>query len=144
MRTSSALGIAQLAAKAFREETVDEVYMVYTQFVSALTQEVHALQILPLSDSISGGGQPSSYVIYEPSPLEVFDNIVPKYMTGLIYCAVLESYASEQGARRTAMEAASDNADEMIQNLSLSYNRARQAAITQELTEIIGGASAAE
>ena len=71
-------------------------------------------------------------------------SIIPQYLTGLIYGAVTESYASEQGARRTAMEAATGNAEDMIQNLSLSYNRARQAAITQELTEIVSGANAAQ
>ncbi len=83
-------------------------------------------------------------VIYEPSAETVFDRIVPEYVAGMIYGAALESFASEQGARRTAMESANDNANEMIADLSLSYNRARQGAITQEITEIVSGAQAAE
>ena len=83
-------------------------------------------------------------MIYEPSPAAVFASIIPQYVTGIIYGAVAESYASEQGARRTAMESATGNAEEMIKGLSLSYNRARQAAITQELTEIVSGANATQ
>ena len=79
-------------------------------------------------------------VLYEPSPEEVYDAIVPGYIAGMIYGAMCESVASEQGARRTAMDAASKNAAEMIEDLSLRYNRARQGAITQEITEIIAGA----
>ena len=82
-------------------------------------------------------------VLYEPSPQAVFDHIVPEYVAGMILGAVVESFASEQGARRTAMEAATDNADEMISDLSLRYNRARQGAITQEITEIVSGAQSA-
>lgn len=82
--------------------------------------------------------------VYEPSPESVFDAIVPKYITGMIFCAVVDSFASEQAARRIAMENASDNAGEMISGLSLMYNRARQASITQEITEIVGGAAAQE
>ena len=74
--------------------------------------------------------------VYDPSPEAVFDGMIPQYMSGLIYSAIVDSYASEQAARRTAMESASDNAGEMIDQLSLLYNRARQAVITQELTEI--------
>ena len=81
---------------------------------------------------------------YDPSPEAVFNRIVPRFTASLLQCAIVESYASEQGARRTAMESATDNADEMIASLSLLYNRARQASITQELTEIVGGANALE
>ena len=81
-------------------------------------------------------------VEYEPSPEAVFDKLVPRYVASLLYGAIVESFASEQASRRTAMENATDNATEMIDNLSLLYNRARQGAITQEITEIVGGASA--
>ncbi len=80
--------------------------------------------------------------MYEPSAESVFNAIVPDYISGIIYGAVVESFASEQGARRTAMESANDNAKEMVDTLSLSYNRARQAAITQEISEIVSGAGA--
>ena len=83
-------------------------------------------------------------MIYDPSPAAVFRSIIPQYLSGMVYGGVVESYASEQGARRTAMESATNNASDMIANLSLSYNRARQAAITQELNEIVSGANAAQ
>ena len=81
---------------------------------------------------------------YDPSPEAVFDSLIPKYLAGVLFGAVVDSFAAEQAARRTAMENATDNADEMINDLSLMYNRARQAAITQEITEIVGGASVQE
>jgi len=119
----------------------DEVSIIYTQFVSMLTQTPKAESLLPLK---SEGGQKRenlrTLVLYEPSPEEVYDAIVPGYIAGMIYGAMCESVASEQGARRTAMDAASKNAAEMIEDLSLRYNRARQGAITQEITEIVAGA----
>ena len=94
-----------------------------------------AVSVLPVKD-LGNGRKHSSLTEYDPSPEEVFDSLVPQYLTGLIYAAVVDSFASEQAARRTAMESASDNAEKMINGLSLLYNRARQAMITQELTEI--------
>ncbi|MBR6101575.1 MAG: ATP synthase F1 subunit gamma [Ruminococcus sp.] len=119
----------------FRCAYYDQVDLIYTTFISALTQEPVAVSVLPVTD-ISTGVKRKSLIEYDPSPEEVFDGLVPQYLTGLIYAAVVDSFASEQAARRTAMESASDNAEEMIANLSLLYNRARQAMITQELTEI--------
>ena len=84
-------------------------------------------------------GDPTCLTLYEPSSFEVFDAIIPEYLGGVIYGALCESVASEQGARRTAMDAATKNAEEMIGDLSLKYNRARQGAITQEITEIVAG-----
>ncbi|MDE6593329.1 MAG: ATP synthase F1 subunit gamma [Oscillospiraceae bacterium] len=112
----------------------------YTEFVSAITQQAVTKHLLPveLRDIEVSKALP----IYEPSVGEVFNHIVPRYITGMIFGAVVDSFASEQAARRNAMENASDNASEMISNLSLIYNRARQASITQEITEIVGGASA--
>ena len=81
-------------------------------------------------------------ILYEPSEESVFNRLVPKYMEGIIFSTIVDSYASEQGARRMAMESATDNAAEMIDDLDLQYNRARQAAITQEISEIVGGAEA--
>ena len=127
--------ISELIIEKFRCGYYDQVDMVYTTFVSALTQEPVATSVLPVTD-ISTGVRSKSLIEYDPSPEEVFDGLVPQYLTGLIYAAVVDSFASEQAARRTAMESASDNAEEMINNLSLLYNRARQAMITQELTEI--------
>ena len=119
----------------FRCAYYDQVDLIYTTFISALSQEPVAVSVLPVTD-ISTGVKSKSLIEYDPSPEEVFDGIVPQYLTGLIYAAVVDSFASEQAARRTAMESASDNAEEMIGSLSLLYNRARQAMITQELTEI--------
>ena len=84
----------------------------------------------------------SADILYEPSEESVFDTLVPKYLEGIIFSTIVDSYAAEQGARRTAMESATDNASEMIDDLELLYNRARQAAITQEISEIVGGAEA--
>lgn len=119
----------------------DEITVYYTEFISALTQAPLSMKILPLNAIKNETGVKNEWVHYEPSPEEVFEQIVPQFVHGVMYGSILESYASEQGARRTAMESASDNASEMIDNLSLSYNRARQAAITQEITEIVSGAN---
>ncbi len=127
--------IADEIIEKFRCAYYDQVDMVYTTFVSALTQEPVAVSVLPVQD-LATGVRSKSLTEYDPSPEEVFDGLIPQYLTGLIYAAVVDSFASEQAARRTAMESASDNAEEMINNLSLLYNRARQAMITQELTEI--------
>ena len=108
-----------------------------------MLQQAQSLAILPVDisqDNIKRKELP----IYEPSAEAVFNAIVPKYITGIIFGAVVDSFAAEQAARRTAMESASDNAGEMISNLSLIYNRARQSSITQEITEIVGGAAAQE
>lgn len=134
--------ISEEALKLFDSQEVDEVYLYYTQFISALTQEPFEMKVLPLTNitsKVEAAELKSSSWIYEPSPEGVFNAIVPDYITGMIYGAVVESFASEQGARRTAMESASDNADEIIDKLSLKYNRARQASITQEISEIVSG-----
>ena len=127
--------ISDLIIEKFRCGYYDQVDLVYTTFMSALTQEPVAMSVLPVED-LSTGVRSKSLIEYDPSPEEVFDGLVPQYLTGLIYAAVVDSFASEQAARRTAMESASDNAEKMISDLSLLYNRARQDMITQELTEI--------
>ena len=100
------------------------------------------MQLLPVSVEPKADDKPQGARVlteYDPSPEAVFNAVIPEYLHGVLYGAVVESYCSEQSARRMAMEAASDNASEMIENLNLSYNRARQAAITQEITEIVAG-----
>lgn len=130
--------MAKLLCKDFLNGTYDRILIGYTNFVSVLTQTPATLQLLPLhSPSGSGGLQTTQY---EPDSETVLNAIVPEYLGGLIYGALCESIASEQAARRTAMDAATKNADEMIDDLSLQYNRARQGAITQEITEIVAGA----
>jgi len=133
--------ISNLVTQGYLSGQFDEVSIIYTQFVSMLTQTPKAENLLPLK--AEGGKKREdlrSLVLYEPSPEEVYDAIVPGYIAGMIYGAMCEAVASEQGARRTAMDAASKNAAEMIEDLSLRYNRARQGAITQEITEIVAGA----
>ena len=109
---------------------------------STLWRNPEHIKLLPVTNFETGKGEDLGLINYDPSPEAVFDRIVPKFLMSLIDCGVVESFASEQGARRTAMESASDNADEMISSLSLLYNRARQEKITNELTEIISGANA--
>ena len=133
--------IADIAVNMFRSGEVDDVQLFYTMFVSSLTQEPQQMSVLPMqTQKLDNYGTMN----YDPSPEAVFNRIGPRFTASLLQCAVVEAYASEQGARRTAMESATDNADEMIASLSLMYNRARQASITQELTEIVGGANALE
>ena len=133
--------ISNLVTQGYLSGQFDEVSIIYTQFVSMLTQTPKAESLLPLkAEADSRREDLRTLVLYEPSPEEVYDAIVPGYIAGMIYGAMCESVASEQGARRTAMDAASKNAAEMIEDLSLRYNRARQGAITQEITEIVAGA----
>lgn len=112
----------------------------YTNYVSPITQTAAMLPILPI-DIPQEERKLREIPVYEPSAAAVFNHIVPRFISGMLYGAVIDSFASEQAARRNAMENASDNAEIMIDDLSLSYNRARQAAITQEITEIVGGAN---
>jgi F-type H+-transporting ATPase subunit gamma len=129
------MDIAENIIERFKLGEFDAVELVYTTFVSAMTQEPNMLRILPV-ENLEYIGEKHPTTIYDPSPEEVFDGIIPQFICGMLYSAIVDSYASEQAARRTAMESASDNASEMIDQLSLLYNRARQAQITQEITEI--------
>jgi F-type H+-transporting ATPase subunit gamma len=131
--------IAKLLSKAYLSGEFDEVHVAYTNFVSVLSQTPSTLQLLPL---VSTGGSDRSGnvdILYEPDATAVFDAIVPEYLGGALYGALCESRASEQAARRTAMDSATKNAEDMIADLSLKFNQARQAAITQEITEIVAG-----
>ena len=130
--------VAKQLCKRFRGGEFDEIYVCYTEFVSVLAQEAKMLKLLPLS--VERPTEAGQVTVYDPDGQTVFDAIVPEYLGGVLYGALCESRASEQAARRTAMDSATKNAGEMIDNLSLQYNRARQAAITQEITEIIAGA----
>ena len=135
--------IAKNLSKAFLAGEFDEVHIAYTNFVSVLSQVPADKKLLPLqpeqTQADAEGAPHRCDTIYEPGPEEVFASIVPEYLGGILYGALCESRASEQAARRTAMDAATSNADEMIADLSLKFNRARQAAITQEITEIVAG-----
>ena len=130
---------AKQLCKAYRNGEVDEIYVVYTNFVSVLSQTPEVLKLLPLQHTAQEGKKRSE-IMYEPDCVEVLDRIIPEYLGGALYGALCESRAAEQAARRNAMDSATQNADEMIADLSLKFNRARQAAITQEITEIVAGA----
>ena len=134
--------IAQLLCEKFRQGAFDTLYVGYTKFVSMLSQQPQVVKLLPIHHEQEKREKARSLIEYEPSAAAVYNAIVPEYVGGLLWGAVAESLASELGARRTAMDAASKNAGEMIEDLSLKYNRARQGAITQEITEIVAGAEA--
>ncbi|NLK72872.1 MAG: ATP synthase F1 subunit gamma [Clostridiales bacterium] len=145
-----AKSISSLVIKLYKDREFDEVYLVYTDFVSTITQKPEVIRLLPLSgfnkteEKGSETVQNNNFemISYEPSPEDLFNYLVPSYVESLIFGGLVSSSASEQGARRIAMENATDNAVEMIDKLTLNYNRARQAAITQEISEIVGGAEA--
>ncbi|MFD0617324.1 ATP synthase F1 subunit gamma [Paenibacillus sp. GCM10027629] len=137
---SDVKSVASKAVQFFEEEQYDVLYIFYNEFVNALTQVPVKKQLLPL-DEVKVEGSVSSYE-YEPSAEEVLDVLLPKYAETLIYSAVLDAKASELGAKMTAMGSATKNATKMISELTLTYNRARQAAITQEISEIVAGANA--
>ncbi|MEQ4482076.1 ATP synthase F1 subunit gamma [Cohnella silvisoli] len=135
--------IKEIAAKAvqgYEAGTFDELYLAYNEFYNAITQVPKLKRLLPL-DQMQAGGDKADYE-YEPSAEEVLNVLLPKYAETLVFSAVLEGKASEFGARMTAMGSATKNATKMISQLTLTYNRARQAAITQEIAEIVGGANA--
>ena len=131
--------VAKQLCKGFLKGDFDGVYVVYTDFKSVLSQTAQCLQLLPLEKSGERKGGICRDIIYEPDSETVFQTIVPEYLGGVLYGALCESRAAEQAARRNAMDAATQNAQEMIDGLSLQFNRARQAAITQEITEIVAG-----
>ena len=144
---NNALEISNNVMDLYKKGEIDEVYMAYTEFVSPLVQNVKLIKVLPLAfEKEEAKSQEKSArkgrVQYLPSAEAVLGYIIPKYISGTIYGGVIESFASENGARRTAMESATDNADEMLSDLELKYNRARQSAVTQEITEIVGGVEA--
>ena len=129
----------QLAGKFLAGE-FDEICLAYTNFESVLSQSPKSLRLLPLlREDGDCKEKVCQDILYEPNSIEVFEKIVPEYLGGILYGALCESRASEQAARRTAMDSATQNAEDMIADLSLRFNRARQAAITQEITEIVAG-----
>ena len=130
------LDIAKPICEGFADGKYDEVILFYTDFTSLMTQKTESQSVLPFE---AGGAAKSGFTIYEPSASAALLSIVPLYISGMIYGALCESRASEYAARQTAMNSANKNADEMISDLQLKYNRARQTAITQEITEIVAG-----
>ncbi|MBS2025450.1 MAG: ATP synthase F1 subunit gamma, partial [Deltaproteobacteria bacterium] len=142
-----AKGIADDLIHAYTEGHLDAVYVLYTEFKSAIAQTISLVRLLPieppkLKEKSDGKGHKQAPHLFEPSAKEVLDSLLPRHLATQIWRALLESEASEHGARMTAMDSATKNAKEMIASLTLDYNRARQAAITKELMEIVSGAEA--
>ena len=141
---SDAAAIGKEILQAFADDQIGEIYLAYTSFKNTVTHEPKLLKLLPVemdTENISREEQLTP-MNYEPEEDEAIGRIIPKYLCSLIYGALLEAAASENGARMQAMDSATSNAEKMIDDLTLMYNRARQSSITQELTEIIGGAEA--
>lgn len=140
------IGAIAVQIEAYKEGKVDKVYLCYSRFVNAMKQIPVVEQLLPLSDEQLSAEEPqrkfSWDFIYEPDAQTVLDELLRRYVEALIYQAVAENMASEQSARMVAMKAASDNAKKLIDDLQLVYNKTRQAGITKEITEIVGGAAA--
>ena len=136
------IGSVKLLLDAYEAGELDAVYLVHNEFVSTMSQQPVVRQMLPVEPMDQDELQSHWDYIYEPSAAELLDGLLNRYAESLVYRAVLDNIACEQAARMVAMKAATDNAGELIDNLQLIYNKARQAAITQELSEIVGGAAA--
>ncbi|MDY0409485.1 ATP synthase F1 subunit gamma [Virgibacillus soli] len=135
--------LASETVQMYSDGEIDELVIFYNHYVSAISQVVTSKTVLPITNVEKTSGSSSQYE-YEPNEEEILKTLLPQYAESLIYGALLDGKASEHAARMTAMRSATDNADELIGDLTLSYNRARQAGITQEITEIVGGAAALE
>lgn len=139
--------IGKLALELFTERKVDEVYLAYTEFKSIISHEPKLIKLLPVDISefkTEKKHDSLSLTLYEPSEEAVLEYVIPKYVNTVIFGSMVESAVCELGARMTAMDSATDNAEEVIEDLTLLFNRARQGAITQEITEIVSGANALE
>ena len=140
---ADAMQLSKSLLQLFANGEIGEIYLAYTSFKNTVSHEPTLLKLLPVEfDTYKPGGTQAALMNFEPADEEALDMIIPKYITSLIYGALKESIASENGARMQAMDNATSNAEEMISDLTLKYNRARQGSITQELTEIIAGAEA--
>lgn len=135
--------ISEKMVELFNNKKLDEVYIIYTKMVNSMTANAEMHRLLPLTReplAELNSGQYYDHISFYPSPQAVFDSIVPNYVAGFVYGALIESYCSEHNTRMMAMQSATESAQEMMHDLQMEYNRARQAAITQEITEVIGGA----
>lgn len=144
-----AMEIAQTVLKKFENHELDEVYLLYTDMVNSNLQEPRTVQLLPFQRKHMGKASDGTMkklpkASFVPSPEKVMEFLIPQYAKGIIYGAMVEAFCCEQQSRMTAMDAATTSARDMIKDLSLLYNRARQAAITQEITEVVGGANSLE
>ncbi|MFA9440942.1 F0F1 ATP synthase subunit gamma [Uliginosibacterium sp. sgz301328] len=136
------IGPVKTMIDAYREGKVDAVYIAYTRFINTMKQEPVVEQLLPLSGDRIGAPEGDWDYLYEPEPQQVIDDLLLRYLEAIVYQALVENMASEQSARMVAMKSASDNAGNVIKELQLVYNKTRQAAITKEISEIVGGAAA--
>ncbi len=136
------IGPVKIQLDAFAEGKIDAVYLCFTRFINTMKQEAVCEQLLPLTGETLGAPDSSWDYLYEPDAKTVLDELLVRYVEAIVYQAVAENIASEQSARMVAMKSASDNAKKVIGELKLTYNKARQAAITKELSEIVGGAAA--
>ena len=136
------IGVIKVMLDAYTEASLDRVFVVYNDFVNTMTQRAAFDQLLPLPAAETQVARHDWDYIYEPDAATVLDHVITRYIESLVYQAVMENVASEHAARMVAMKAASDNATKLIGTLNLVYNKARQAAITQEISEIVGGAAA--
>ncbi len=140
---NDATAIAQVAIDIFLKEEADVVYMVYPKFVNTVTQQPIAVQLLPVEQPKQEEGERTKIdYIYEPGPNEIYQALLPRYVDVLIYQALLETVASQLSAQMVAMKNATDNANELVQDLTLVYNKARQSAITTQILEVVSGAEA--
>lgn len=140
-----AVALCKKILQSFSDGEIGEIYLAYTHFKNTVSHEPKLIKLLPVeieAGDVAEDTDSNILMNYEPTTEEALDMIIPKYVTSLFYGALVEAVASENGARMQAMDSATSNAEEMISDLTLKYNRARQGAITQELTEIIAGASA--
>jgi len=134
--------IAEELMRGFKEKEYDKVVLVYNRFINAASQSIEIEQFLPITPTVSEGTTSNTDYIFEPSKTEIVEDLIPKSLKLQLFKAIRDSFAAEHGARMTAMHKATDNAKELQKNLKLSYNKARQAAITNEILEIVGGAEA--
>jgi F-type H+-transporting ATPase subunit gamma len=141
-RLDKLIGPVKVMLDAFQAGELDAVYLAYTRFVNTMKQEPRLEQLLPLTGERMGAPQHGWDYVYEPDPVAVIDELLRRYVEALVYQSLAENMASEQSARMVAMKAASDNAKNVISELQLIYNKTRQAAITKEISEIVGGAAA--
>ncbi|WP_218353671.1 F0F1 ATP synthase subunit gamma [Alteromonas lipotrueiana] len=139
---SDVVGVVRVMLRAYDEGKLDRIYLVFNDFVNTMTQTPVVNQLLPLPKSEDENYQHRWDYIYEPDPKEILESLMVRYIESQVYQGVVENAASEQAARMVAMKAATDNAGNLIDDLQLVYNKARQAAITQEISEIVSGAAA--
>ncbi len=136
------IGTVKVMLDAYEAGEIDSIYIVYNNFVNTMTQNPSIEKLVPITSELDKSLRHHWDYIYEPDSKDVLDNLLSRYVESLVYQAVVENGACEQSARMVAMKAASDNAGDLIDELQLIYNKARQAAITQEISEIVGGAAA--